>query len=96
MAAILGDKPDAIILSGAYACGTQDAKSDIDIALILRSKPDRNTMDRLQNFLIEMDIKHGKLFSVVDMDADRFAKIQNVLPFYWYIQTERVVLWKAI
>ena len=53
-------------------------------------------MDRLQNFLIEMDIKHGKLFSVVDMDADRFAKIQNVLPFYRYIQTERVVLWKAI
>ena len=95
MANILGDKLEAVILYGSYARGTQDAESDIDIALILRGKPDRNTTDHLQDFLTDMDIKHGKLFSVVDIDADRFVRLQNVLPFYRNIQTEGVVLWKT-
>ena len=95
MANILGDKLEAVILYGSYARGTQDAESDIDIALILRGKPDRNTADHLQDFLTDMDIKHGKLFSVVDIDADRFVRLQNVLPFYRNIQTEGVVLWKT-
>ena len=95
MANILGDKLEAVILYGSYARGTQDAESDIDIALILRGKSHRNTADHLQDFLTDMDIKHGKLFSVVDIDADRFVRLQNVLPFYRNIQTEGVVLWKT-
>lgn len=66
----------------------QDAKSNIDIALVLRSKLDMNTIYCLQDSLIDMDIKNGKLFSVVDIDADRFARLQNVVPFYRNIQTE--------
>jgi predicted nucleotidyltransferase len=95
MAGILGDTLETVILYGSYARGTQDEESDVDIALILRGKPDRETMDRLQDFLTDMDIKHGKLFSVVDIDEERFVRLQNVLPFYRNIQKEGVVLWKT-
>jgi predicted nucleotidyltransferase len=95
MADILGDTLETVILYGSYARGTQDEESDVDIALILRGKPDRETMDRLQDFLTDMDIKHGKLFSVVDIDEERFVRLQNVLPFYRNIQKEGVVLWKT-
>ena len=55
MANILGDKLEAVILYGSYARGTQDAESDIDIALILCGKPGRNTTDRLQDFLTDVN-----------------------------------------
>jgi predicted nucleotidyltransferase len=95
MADILGDTLETVILYGSYARGTQDEESDVDIALILRGKPDWDAMDRLQDFLTDMDIKHGKLFSVVDIDEERFVRLQNVLPFYRNIQKEGVVLWKT-
>ena len=92
---IIGDPLDAVILYGSYARGTQEADSDVDIALILNSKVDPQTLDRLQDFLTDMDLKYNKLFSIVDIDAERFARLQNVLPFYRNIQTEGVVLWKT-
>lgn len=92
---IMGSSLEAVILYGSYARGTQTADSDIDIALILRGKPDSSTTDRLQDFLTDMDIEYGKLFSAVDIDAARFASYRDVLPFYRSIQTEGVVLWKA-
>ena len=92
---IIGDPLDAVILYGSYARGTQEADSDVDIALILNSKVDTQTLDRLQDFLTDMDLKYNKLFSIVDIDAERFARLQNVLPFYQNIQTEGGVLWKT-
>ena len=92
---IIGDPLDAVILYRSYARGTQEADSDVDIALILNSKVDTQTLDRLQDFLTDMDLKYNKLFSIVDIDAERFARLQNVLPFYQNIQTEGVVLWKT-
>jgi hypothetical protein len=35
-----------------------------------------------------MDIKHGKLFSVVDIGKERLVRLQNVLPCYRNIQKE--------
>ena len=37
-----------------------------------------------------MDIKHGKLFFAMGINADRFARLQSVLSFYWNIQTKGV------
>ena len=55
MANILSDKLKDAFLYGSYARGTQDAESDIDIALFLRGKPGRNTTDRLQDFLTDVN-----------------------------------------
>ena len=43
----------------------------------------------------EMDLKYGKVFSIIDIEKEKIDKWGKVLPFYKNIQKEGIVLWKA-
>ena len=84
-----------IVLYGSVARGKDTEGSDIDIALVMHGKLDSDTEDRLSDFVVDMNLKYDKVFSVIDIDADHFRTWMEVLPFYQSVEKEGIVLWKA-
>ena len=92
---ILKEDAAAIILYGSVARGMKTQESDVDIAIIIRQKLSREKREALDDFLGDMDLKHDKLFSAVDIDEEKFETWKNVIPFYQNVSKEGIVLWKA-
>lgn len=84
-----------IILYGSAARGTEKEESDVDIALLMIKPFDRDTEERLSDFIVDMNLKYDKVFSVIDIDYEHFQKWEHVLPFYKNVNREGIVLWKA-
>lgn len=80
---------------GSVAKGTNTEESDVDIALIMHGRLDFNTEDKLSDFIVDMNLKYDKVFSVIDIDIDHFRKWIKALPFYQNVEREGIVLWKA-
>lgn len=92
---IMDNRLVSIILYGSVARGTNTEDSDVDIALIMHGKLDFDTEDKLSDFIVDMNLKYDKVFSVIDIDVEHFRKWINALPFYQNVEREGVVLWKA-
>lgn len=92
---IMGKQLDQIILYGSVARGTNTEESDVDIALIIHGTIDDNLEDKLLDFIVDMNLKYGRVFSVIDINRENFQKWGNVLPFYSNVRREGVTLWKA-
>lgn len=92
---ILKNRLEKIVLYGSVARGSDTEGSDIDIALVMYGKLDSDTEDRLSDFVVDMNLKYDKVFSVIDIDADHFRTWLEVLPFYQSVAKEGIVLWKA-
>ena len=92
---ILENRLEKIVLYGSVARGSDTEGSDVDIALVMRGKLDSDTEDRLSDFVVDMNLKYDKVFSVIDIDADHFRTWMEVLPFYQSVEKEGIVLWKA-
>jgi predicted nucleotidyltransferase len=92
---IMEDRLVSIILYGSVARGTNTEESDIDIALIMHGKLDYDTEDQLSDFIVDMNLKYDKVFSVIDIDFEHFNKWLKELPFYKNVDEEGIVLWKA-
>lgn len=84
-----------IILYGSTARGTNTAESDVDIAVLMQGELDKDTEERLSDFIVDMNLEYDKVFSVIDIDFDMFKKWEKVTPFYQNVSREGVVLWKA-
>lgn len=95
LVSIMESRLESIILYGSVARGTNTEDSDIDIALMMYGKLDPDTEDKLSDFIVDMNLKYDKVFSVIDIDIRHFQKWIKVLPFYQNVEQEGVVLWKA-
>lgn len=84
-----------IVLYGSTARGTDTEESDVDIALLMVKPLDRDTEDLLSDFIVDMNLKYDKVFSVIDIDYEHFQKWEHILPFYKNVNREGIVLWKA-
>lgn len=85
----------SIILYGSTARGTNSDDSDVDIAILMQGNLDGDTEDKLSEYIVDMNLKYDKVFSVIDIDYNMFCKWQKVTPFYQNMNREGVVLWKA-
>lgn len=92
---VLEDRTVQIILYGSFARKTAVPESDIDIAVIMRGTLDGLIEDRLSDVIVDMNLKYDRVFSVIDIDAEQFAKWEKVTPFYQNVNKEGIVLWKA-
>ena len=92
---MMGKQLEQIILYGSVARGTNTEESDVDIALIIHGTIDDNLEDKLLDFIVDMNLKYDRVFSVVDINCENFQKWGNALPFYNNVKTEGVTLWKA-
>lgn len=85
----------AIIIYGSVARGDATDESDIDIAIIIKGEMDNQTKKRFISWTADMDIRHERVFSIVDIQEDNMKKWESVLPFYQNIRKEGIVLWRA-
>lgn len=84
-----------IILYGSVAKNTSTAESDIDIAIILNASSTKEHEETLLDFIVDMNLKYNKVFSIIDIDLSEFKKWENTLPFFINVKKEGVVLWTA-
>ena len=91
----LGDLVISIILYGSVARGSEAENSDVDIAVLLVGELDSTLEDRLSDFIVDMNLEYDKVFSVIDINIEKFKKWEKVLPFYQNVSKEGIVLWKA-
>lgn len=92
---IMENRLVSIILYGSVARGTGTEESDVDIALIMHGKMDAEIEDKLSDFVVDLDLKYDRVFSVIDIDAEHFRQWISSLPFYQNIVREGVILWRA-
>lgn len=92
--AVMQDKLVRIVLYGSAARGTNTDESDIDVAMIMNGAMDKDMEDKLSDFIVDMNLKYDKVFSVIDIDAEKFSAWENVIPFYQNVNKEGIVLWK--
>ena len=85
----------AIILYGSVARGDATDESDIDIAIIIKDEIDNQTKSRFISWAADMDIRHERVFSIVDIKEENMKKWERTLPFYQNIRKEGIVLWRA-
>lgn len=84
-----------IVLYGSVARGTDTEGSDVDVALLIRGRLDRNTEELLSDFIVDMNLKYDKIFSVIDINYDHFCEWEAVMPFYQNVAKEGIILWEA-
>lgn len=92
---ILGSSVECIILYGSVARGTNTVDSDVDVALLLNVELSHEREDALSDFIVDMNLRYDKVFSVIDIDYENFREWETVLPFYRNVRQEGIVLWKA-
>ena len=84
-----------IVLYGSVARGTDVPGSDIDIAVIIRAPIDTAAEERLSDFVVEMNLKYDRVFSVIDINNSVYEELSNISPFYRNLKNEGIILWKA-
>lgn len=82
-----------IVLYGSVARGTNTEESDVDIALLIKGVLNKATEELLSDFIVEMNLKYDKVFSVIDIDYGNFLKWKDVMPYYQNLINEGIVLW---
>ena len=91
---IYGESLISIVLYGSYARGEETDDSDVDIALILSGKPDKEKNNDMIKCVAKSELECGKVLSVIDIENEKYTAWKNVLPFYKNISKEGIVLWK--
>ncbi len=96
---IFGDSLKAVILFGSYARGTEDAESDVDIAVILDgTNTDMNSFEQsLSDITAEFTLENQCLwlFSLIPIRLSVYVKWKDTLPFYKNIEKEGIPLYIA-
>lgn len=95
LTAIFQNNISMIILYGSVARNEAVNESDIDIAIIIKKGMDNQTKKRFIRWTADMDLRYGKVFSIVDIREDNMKKWERVFPFYQNIRKEGIVLWRA-
>ena len=65
------------------------------MAILVKNEMDAEMEDKLYDFVVDMNLKYDKVFSVIDINYDTFRKWEGVTPFYQNVTKEGIVLWKA-
>lgn len=92
---IYGESLESIILYGSYARGTQTEESDVDIALLIKDDSNIANEDRMIDCVAKYELEYSKVLSVVDIEAQKFHELEDILPYYKNILKEGIVLWTA-
>lgn len=92
---IFGSNMQQIILYGSVARKEETSESDVDIAIVLRESMNDVTRTRFLSWSTDMDLKHEKVFSIIDIECNNLEMWGERLPYYKRVLEEGIVLWKA-
>lgn len=71
---VIEEKVIRIVLYGSVAGGTDTKESDVDVALLLAKSMDQNEEERLSEFIVDLNLKYDKVFSVIDIEYNIFCE----------------------
>ena len=89
---IYADNLKSVILYGSVARGDAREDSDVDIAILVNSD-EEGMYDKILDVVVDIELKHNIVISVVLIEKDRFNQWCGVLPFYKNIKKEGISLW---
>lgn len=92
---IYGDLLVSVILYGSVARGTQTDESDIDIAVMLKSKENEDMKERMTDIIVDLELEYNKVLSVLRIDYEKFKIWEDTMPFYKNMKEDGIVLWQA-
>ena len=92
---IYGELLVSIILYGSVARGTQTHESDIDIAIMLKREETSDMKERMTDIIVDLELEHNKVLSVLRIDYAKFKLWEDTMPFYKNMKKDGVVLWSA-
>ena len=92
---IYGDLLVSVILYGSVARGTQTEESDIDIAVMLRSKENDDMKERMTDIIVDLELEYNKVLSVLRIDYEKFKIWEDTMPFYKNMKEDGVILWQV-
>ncbi len=92
---IMQEQLVSIVLYGSVARGVNTEESDVDVALLMNGELGGDTEDKLSDFIVDMNLKYDKVFSIIDIDYQKFSTWESSIPFYQNVNKEGIVLWKA-
>ena len=90
---VIEEKVIRIVLYGSVAIGTDTEESDVDVALLLIKSMDKDEEERLSEFIVDMNLKYDKVFSVIDIEYNIFCEWKAIIPFYRNVKKEGIILW---
>ena len=64
----------------------------MDIAIVLNKEFSFENRDKFIDWVADLDLKYDRVFSIVDIEHEKFEKWKNILLFYKNIQEEGGVL----
>ncbi len=79
---LFGSRLISIILYGSVARGTHTDQSDVDVALIVKTNLTNEEEDKLSDFVVDLNLKYDRTFSVIDIGLEAFEKWGDISPFY--------------
>ena len=74
------EKVIKIVLYGSVVRGTDTEESDVDVALLLTKSMDKDEEERLSEFIVDMNLKYDKVFSVIDIEYNIFCEWKAIIP----------------
>ena len=92
---IYGDLLVSVILYESVARGTQTEESDIDIAVMLKSKENDDMKERMTDIIVDLELEHNKVLSILRIDYENFKIWEDTMPFYKNMKKDGVVLWQV-
>lgn len=91
---VIEEKVIRIVLYGSVARGTDTEESDVDVALLLTKSMDKYEEEQLSEFIVDMDLKYDKVFSVIDIDYTMYCEWEETMPFYRNMKKDGIILWE--
>ena len=86
----------AIVLYGSVARGTDSAESDVDVAVLLKKALSSEQEDDLSELMVNLNLKYGRVFSIVDIEEQMYEQWKEIVPFYKNLSKEGNKLWTAV
>lgn len=64
------------------------------MALFVKGNLDASVEERLSEFIVDMNLKYDKVYSVIDINYADYQKWENIIPFYRNVTKEGIILWR--
>lgn len=91
---LLGNRLKKVILYGSYARGDYDKNSDIDIMILTDFSDDEiiEYRKKVRDLACDLEMENDVIISPLLRNINKYEKRVNVIPFYYNVQKEGVVL----
>ncbi len=91
---LLGSRLKKVILYGSYARGDYDKNSDIDIMILTDFSDDEiiEYRKKIIDLACDLEMENDVMISPLLKNIDKYNKRVDVIPFYYNVQKEGVVV----